>query len=69
MKHRTSLQREADKLDLDVYRMINRLEQFIIGKRGGSVERVDAAALALRAARREIRVHMHPEDLERTEDS
>lgn len=69
--HRTRPQREADALDMDVFHMIDRLEKFASdhGLRGGNLDRVDAAASALRSARLPIRDFMHPEDVEMTRDS
>ena len=64
---RTDLQREADKLDMDMHRLIGRLEDFATNMRGLSVAPVDEAASALRSARWRVRELMHPEDVESTQ--
>lgn len=60
---RTKLQREADSLDLQVFRLIGTLEQFAKDhrERGASTMATD-----LKMMRHVIRRHMHPRDREVT---
>jgi hypothetical protein len=60
---RTKLQRDANDLDLKVFRLIGALEQFSedYRERGAS-----AMALDIKMMRHVIRKHMHPKDREAT---
>lgn len=60
---RTKLQRDADSLDLQVFRLIGALEQFSTDyrERGAST-----MATELKMMRHVIRRHMHPKDREAT---
>jgi hypothetical protein len=60
---RTKLQRDADSLDLQVFRLIGALEQFSVDYREqGAV----AMAREIKMLRHVIRRHMHPKDQEAT---
>ncbi len=66
VEHRTRLQREANQLDMDMFRMIGRLEDFATETPGVQVAPIDNAASALRSARHLVRSKMHPKDVERS---
>lgn len=61
---RSAKQKEADALDLDVFRCIGRLLQFADDYKSKDVRE---AGMALGGVRRHIRKHMHPADQKRTE--
>lgn len=60
---RTAKQKEADALDLDVFRCIGRLLQFADDHKDKDVRE---AGMALGGVRRHIRKHMHPADQKET---
>jgi hypothetical protein len=61
---RTAKQKEADALDLEVFRCIGRLLQFADDNKDKDVRE---AGMALSVVRRHIRKHMHPADRKGTE--
>lgn len=66
---RTRLQREADSLDCDLYRLICRAERMYDGiKRhtGPKVGNFHKSLMSLRSARSGIRTLMHADDRSRT---
>lgn len=60
---RTAKQKEADALDLDVFRCIGRLLQFADDHNDKDVRE---AGMVLGGVRRHVRKHMHAADQERT---
>lgn len=62
---RTKKQIEADRLDLEVFRLVDRLQQFADEFKDSDVR---ATAQSLSACRRHVRKHMSAKDRERTED-
>lgn len=61
--HRTAKQKEADALDLQVFRCIGALLQFADDHKDRDVREF---GIALGGARRHIRKHMHPTDQKET---
>lgn len=61
--HRTAKQKEADALDLQVFRCIGALLQFADDHNDKDVRE---AGVALGGVRRHIRKHMHPKDQKET---
>lgn len=62
-KNRTRLQIEANRLDLEMYRIVGRIEEF--GKTVNN-KNIKSAASDLGACRNYVRAHMHPKDREET---
>ena len=64
---RTALQREANELDLQMFRLAVHLEAFATKLSAEDSYMADDVAAALRAARSIVRKKMHPDDREGTE--
>lgn len=63
MTSRTDLQRDADRIDCDLYRILDRVELLQEEEHGYRASRALAlAARALRIARAHIRSNMHEDD-------
>lgn len=62
-KKRTTEQIDANKLDLECFRLINRIERFTTDH---SNKQLAASVTHLNWIRVNIRRHMHPKDRERT---
>lgn len=66
-ERRTEAQKEANSLDLDIYRLANRLEYFGSAYLHGSDSLATSEAAAMvRGLRSLVRQHMHPKDREET---
>lgn len=64
---RTVLQIDANKADLEVFRVVTSLRR-LAGQYGGSIgDSFDAAADGISAQRAKLRRHMHPKDREDTD--
>lgn len=57
----TKLQREANELDLDIYRLVDRLRTFADLTPRGQRLMLQVAAVELSALRGIVRSHMHPQ--------
>ncbi|MCW5720741.1 MAG: hypothetical protein KIS86_06325 [Devosia sp.] len=62
-EYRTKAQIEADRLDLEIYRLAGKLERFAEDHRAPDV---DAAAIQVLRSRQAIRSYMHKNDREAT---
>jgi uncharacterized protein YcbK (DUF882 family) len=69
MKQRTAIQKEADNVDCDLYRLLMRLERLYDGYKRYEVVRayLGPALNDLRAGRSKLRLLMHKDDLKGTE--
>lgn len=66
---RTQLQKEADQLDLQLFRCLQEVEAFTpkVKKAGGREDNMRTGAFYLKRVRDTVRLLMHPIDRERTE--
>lgn len=68
MSRRSERQREANELDLEMFRLSQRLDGWVNRRECTEVQRValTEASVAVYMARRHVRAHMHPADVEAT---
>jgi hypothetical protein len=64
---RSKREREADSIDCDLFRLLNRVESlYQDARQTHRASRLSESLIALRSARIGIRLFMHPDDIERT---